>query len=387
MSSSQPRVYIVYRHVPAYREAFYNRLRQRLGEHGVELRLIYGQPIGEDAVKKDAVAIPWGEKVHNIVVGRGRKNICWQPAYRRTYDADLIIVEQASRLLLNYALLRRHRRGGPPVAFWGHGANLQADGSVLSWLAERSKRWYTKQACWFFAYTQGSAERVWRLGFSPSHTTVVQNAMDTGELQSISATMTPSDGRLALRRLGCEGDLTCLYIGALYAEKRLRFLIEAGDLVAAQLPSFELVVVGTGPQEAELRALARSRPWLHTLGPMFGEAKVAVAKGCRLLLMPGLVGLVVLDSFALGLPLITTDMHGHSPEIEYLQPGKNGVITKNDVRSFAAGIVSLLGDEGMRSAFAAACLRASATFTLDAMVENFADGILSALEHKTSRGS
>jgi L-malate glycosyltransferase len=40
------------------------------------------------------------------------------------------------------------------------------------------------------------------------------------------------------------------------------------------------------------------------------------------MLMPGLVGLAVLDAFADGIPRVTTVIEYHSPEIEYLVPGR-----------------------------------------------------------------
>jgi hypothetical protein len=52
------------------------------------------------------------EKVHEAV---------WQPVLSATRKADLVIVDQASRLLVNYVLLARQRFGGPSIALWGMG--------------------------------------------------------------------------------------------------------------------------------------------------------------------------------------------------------------------------------------------------------------------------
>ena len=42
-------------------------------------------------------------------------------------------------------------------------------------------------------------------------------------------------------------------------------------------------------------------------------------------LLPGAVGLGVLDSFAFDVPLVTVDLPYHGPEIDYVRDGENGV--------------------------------------------------------------
>ena len=46
----------------------------------------------------------------------------------------------------------------------------------------------------------------------------------------------------------------------------------------------------------------------------------------KLFLMPGLLGLAVLDAEVMGLPVVTTRYPWHSPEIAYLRDGETGVI-------------------------------------------------------------
>jgi hypothetical protein len=67
--------------------------------------------------------------------------------------------------------------------------------------------------------------------------------------------------------------------------------------------------------------------------------------------MPGLVGLTVLDCAAAGIPIVTTAYPYHSPEIEYLRAGGNGLIVDDSrsVGAYAEAVVSVLQD---------ACLRA-----------------------------
>ena len=68
---------------------------------------IYGEPRSADATKRDAVEIPWGVRVHNRVWRVGGREVYWQPCLDELRDADLVIVEQATKLLLNYAVAGR----------------------------------------------------------------------------------------------------------------------------------------------------------------------------------------------------------------------------------------------------------------------------------------
>src|SRR5690349_15297867 len=73
------RVAVVYRYVPQYRDPFYSALRAALSARGIDFQLIYGQPIGEDRYKSDAIELPWGQRIRNYAFPLGRKNVCYQP--------------------------------------------------------------------------------------------------------------------------------------------------------------------------------------------------------------------------------------------------------------------------------------------------------------------
>jgi glycosyltransferase involved in cell wall biosynthesis len=97
--------------------------------------------------------------------------------------------------------------------------------------------------------------------------------------------------------------------------------------------------------------------------------------------MPGLIGLGILDTFALETPLITTDVPIHSPEIEYLQSGVNGVMVEDSMnpRSYANAVVHLLENEEMRQKLISGCQSARNMYTIENMVERFAQGVIKAL--------
>jgi glycosyltransferase involved in cell wall biosynthesis len=345
--------------LPRYRLPFFNLLRDLLGTQRIELRLYYGQPVGAVAKRSDAAGLPWAHQVVNTHLGP----LVWQPVCRQARRADLVIVEQANRLALNYLLLAARSASGPRVAFFGHGANLQGNPASLR---ERWKRMLVRTPDWWFAYTDGAAGRVVSAGYPANRITVVQNAVDTSGLAEVD--IPKQTGR-------------CIYVGSLYESKRLPFLLEAADSIAANVPHFELIVVGDGPLRPWLQSEAEIRPWLHQEGLNHGVQRDRLFASSELTLVPGSVGLVVVDSFAARAPLVTVHEALHGPEIEYLQEGVNGrVIELESVENYADAVTQLLVDRAFREKLADGCARSSKKYTVEAMATNFASGIIAALD-------
>ncbi|PKN64370.1 MAG: group 1 glycosyl transferase [Deltaproteobacteria bacterium HGW-Deltaproteobacteria-15] len=372
-------VTVVYKTLPKYRIPFYEALRSYLLERRVELRLIYGDPIPEKAMKKDTGHITWGRHVPNRVLKLGSRHLFWQPCLHLLEDSQLIIVEQASKLLLNYLLLARQRLGGPKVAFWGHGKNFQTPSA--STIGEMLKSRFSTMGHWWFTYTEAGARIVAGLGFPRERITVVQNTVDTASLKCKQAETTNEQLESLKKALMLKTDNVAIYTGGLYPYKRLEFLIDASHRIRRAIPDFELLIIGAGVQEHLVKKASMEFPWLHYLGPKFGDEKVPFFMLSKLLLVPGLVGLIIADSFVLEVPLITTDVPYHSPEIEYLQQGVNGILLKPETtpEMYAQSVVSLLLDEHERSRLKLGCRIAAAEFTLENMVHRFAEGVLQAL--------
>lgn len=376
---------IVYKSLPHYRVDFYDRLRERLAGEGVRLRLIVGQPDTTMAARRDTGALPWAETIRNRYLGFGPQKLIWQPCLRSLRSSDLVVVEQASKLLANYALLAWRSFGGPKVAWWGHGINL--DREKASRAGEAVKHRLAGRADWWFCYTEGTARIVADFGVSRDRITVVQNAVDTSTIRGARARVT-SDDIIATRREFGIGDCPVgIWLSSVYDQKRPEFMVESADLIRQVLTDFEFVVIGDGPRRTVFDEAAETRPWLHVLGARNGLDAVRPAATASILVNPGLVGLTVLDGFALGLPMITRDTVGHSPEIEYLEHDVNGLVLAEHATpaDFAQACVRLLTDEQELARLSKAAREASFRYTLDEMVERFANGILRALESEPTR--
>jgi glycosyltransferase involved in cell wall biosynthesis len=182
--------------------------------------------------------------------------------------------------------------------------------------------------------------------------------------------------------LGLNSENVAVYTGGLYPNKRIDFLLDAAILIREAIPDFELIVIGDGPDRHRISAAASRHPWIHDIGPKNDQAKVPYWALAKLLLMPGLVGLVVVDSFALGVPLITTDFPYHSPEIDYLKNDINGLLVPcgPSAEIYATAVATLLLDPPRLERLRTNALASAAEHTIEKMADNFAMGVIQALE-------
>ncbi len=369
---------IVQRVVPHYRVAFLDGLHDRLWRSlGVELVIIYGQERAGTVPRSEVYERPWSVRIVNRYLRVGETDLTWQPCLSWMAGADLVVVEQANRLLLNYLLIARRSVGLGRLAFWGHGRNLQR--AVGGGFRETWKRLTVANVDWWFAYTEHTRQYLRGVGVPSARITVVNNAIDTAELSQAAVSLQDRELYALRTGLGIRSERVGVYCGGIYPGKRLDFLIEAGDRIRSDLGDFELVVVGDGPSASFIVDASVSRSWLHYVGARFGRDRVPYLQLGKLMMMPGPVGLVILDCFALGIPLFTTDLATHGPEIAYLQAGINGVMTANNTRAYADAVVAYFGDPDQQAALAGGCLESARRYTLEGMVDRFADGIMRCL--------
>ena len=371
------KVAIVWRYLPDYRVPFYCGLKKYLATRDIELKLIFGPTNGNGPPDDVQTSPPWASCVRHWSVSVGGLEVCWQPYMPYIRDADLVIVEQANRLLLNYWLIAKRRFSRQKIAFWGHGRDLQTSPGTLrnAW-----KKMFVKRVDWWFAYSAEVKEAIIKSTFLAERITNVQNAIDTDALRFLkSATSTQQLASLR-KELSLGRGPIGIYCGRIYKEKRIGFLLEACFEIRKHIPSFEMIIVGGGPDEDKIIAAAREAQWIHYVGPKFGNARVPYFLLSDVSLVPGAVGLAIIDCFALEVPLITTKFAYHGPEVGYLKNRENGLMTNDDLESYVDGVIGTLIDRQVLERLKSGCRAAASIYTIQAMIENFGRGVLSCLE-------
>ena len=371
-ASKTKRVVIIQEHMPHYRAKFFALLRQSLSSHDIELRLIHG--IDSDP-RMLSQSPDWADPVEITKIGP----FSWHHLKNLCHGADLIIVPQEVKYLRLHLSYLMTRFSNCKFSYWGHGRNFQA--SDPKSVAERLKRFLSRHVDWWFAYNDLSARVVEGIGYPKDRITSVGNTVDIVSLSKLRDSLKESSLTATREELGLVSTNIAIYTGALYPAKRIQFLIESAILIRQQIPDFELIMIGDGPQRSLVSKAASEHSWIHDLGPKNDQEKVPYWAISKVLLMPGLVGLVIVDSFALGVPMVTTDYPAHSPEIDYLRDGENGLLVTcgDSVEAYANAVTGLLNDGDRLSALSEGARSSAAEHTLESMIRNFSDGVLKAL--------
>ena len=375
------RVCIIQRTLPHYRIALFQGLYEKLLETGIELTVIYGQNAEKEVPVTVQIDRAWAKSRPNLYLSGDQKGLVWQRCLSDLRGYDLIIIEYAGRLLLNYVLLGLRALRVFKLAFWGHGRNFQAERADS--VKENVKRHLLGQVDWWFAYTDLSKSTIVEANFSDEKVTVLNNTIDDtvlrAQFEKVRSKMLPNAHAPFLEST----DNIAVYCGGIYEEKKIPFLIDACIAIRERLPDFQFYWIGSGPDEYLVRNATANLEWMHYVGPLFNEEKLKYFARAKLHLMPGLVGLTIIDSFITEVPIITTRDAKHSPEIAYLVSDENGVITGNELRDFVDKVIFYMRDDMALEKLRQGCREASRILTLENMISNFAQGIAKALEQPT----
>lgn len=360
-----------------YRVPLHIALHKYLGERDVDYRVVYGKPFGEERSRRDTaeLASPPGYQVKTIWMFSNR--FAYQHVAPQVRDADLVILEQANRFVMNYYYLATRRLRSGRVAYFGHGRNFQ--GSALS-LSERWKRLLLRRVDWWFAYTRGVSEYLRASGFPQDRISVVQNSIDTKAFRDQLDAVDEASISRCRSALGWDGsEFVAVFCGSLHADKRLDLLFAAARLIRLRVPQFRLLIIGAGPLEPAVRQFVREEPWVAFVGSKYGAERAELFRLGSVYLCPGLIGLGILDAYVAGLPVITTNVPVHSPEIEYLEHGQTGFMVTSTPESVAEVLGSLVAVPADLRRMSANAKSAAERYSIEAMVQNFGDGILRCL--------
>jgi len=292
--------------------------------------------------------------------------------------ADLVVIDQGNKFLLNHLLLPLSRMGLRRVAFWGLGENRQDGQRLLSeWYRRKTLHWVS----WWFAYTKGTSRYLVANGVPGWKITAVDNAVDTSKIREHVRGFSLADRVSKRESIGIPSSAPVgIFCGMLDKVKSIPFLIETAKMIRARIPDFHLILVGGGPEQSSVKAVARGLPWIHITGPRFAKEKSELMAISDALLMPGRVGLVILDAFAGGLPLLSTRLDIHGPEMEYLEEGINGLISEPTIPAFSDMVTLLFSNRDALGRLQAGARKSGTKYTIENMVANFSTGIQNCLD-------
>jgi glycosyltransferase involved in cell wall biosynthesis len=146
------------------------------------------------------------------------------------------------------------------------------------------------------------------------------------------------------------------YIGRIAREENLELLLRAWETLAPVRGSAQLVLVGRGPLEDEIRG--REMAGVHVTGLLQGRELSAAYASADLFTFPSpteTFGNSLLEAMGSGLPSLVAASGG---VLEFAQHGGNAwLVAPDSVAAIEDGLERLLGDAALRRRLAAGALR------------------------------
>ena len=385
-----PRVAILHQGcVPTYRRAFYERLaiiQQR------QYFVFHGEP--EPGIGIVAAAPPFAFEhieVQNRFWRIFGRTLVYQPVFTRIARGgfDALVIGHEAKYMANIALAMLFRALGKPVLLWGFGRNIDTFrefrspiGRGIGRVVNYAQTLMLRMATDFLAYTEAGAVHAKQAGMPEDRTTVLNNTIELSGEIAAHACAQLLDRATLRHELGLSAEsVVLLFVGRLNAAKRVDVLIEAVQELRSQHGALiEVLIVGSGPEEAQLRSVARGAAWCHFPGQMYETGALSrIFRVSDAVVIPGYVGLAVNHAFAHGLPVITCHSKTHSPEIEYIQDGVNGLIMPS-LQKLGSGLLHFTTSGELRRSLAAGALHSRDKLDLQRMVDAFDSGVRRALE-------
>lgn len=367
------KVAIVHKIVPHYRIELFNKLEKLLAARNIELSVFSGTPPKNTTFNDGLSEISCGTRVKNFYFLNNR--IYWQNLFFTLRDFDLIVLEQSNAQLVNLPLLlhRRLFQTNPAIAFWGHGAALNRNGTPIR---EFFKRSLLTKADYWFGYSEHTKNLFQQSHIPDNRITIVNNSIDTSEISNLKKKFDKSENR---KNWNIPKGPTVVFCSRLIENKAVPFIIKSCLLARKKIKNLNLIIIGDGPARESINDMTKEKNWITLTGALYGSEKAAVLLLADMMALPSGVGLSILDGFAAGLPILVADFNNNGPEIAYFEDGKNGIYTSITHESYSKAIIRLCSNPDLLQKMKNYSSETATRFTLQNMVNNFSTGIKNAL--------
>ena len=375
------KVVFIEKSIPDYRSKLFVLLHDYLKEEGIDFHLVAGQMSGKEHLNEVFPEGDWVTKINNLYV---YKDIHYAKVGNALKNTDMVILHPMNSALIMYKLLiSRYLFSGPKLGFFGHGGNMNAgykEGQLP--LKEKMKNQIAKLPDWWFPYTDMSRRRILydlKLGYPENQITVVNNAVDTTAFQDGVSAITEDQKQAVRKELNIPKDAPVGLFCGRFLEIKITYLAKALQLIKEAIPNFHMIIIGKGSEGDDLVEFANNTDWAHAIGAKYHDERYPFFATADILINPGYVGLAVLDAFASGLPLYSTECGNQSPEIEYLRNGENGYLTDNSPEALAEKIIDTIQQPDVLKRLSENALKTAQTTTMEATARNFVTGITQCL--------
>ena len=159
-----------------------------------------------------------------------------------------------------------------------------------------------------------------------------------------------------------------LFVGRLGREKNIEFLLKTLSLLVQNNTNYVLVIVGGGPNEKKLKALAQSLKITDHIiftGYLPSEWVIKAYNAADLFVFSSLTetqGMVILEASACGLPIVAVRDDAF---VNILVDGQNGYFTEDNIKQFAETVMKTLANKKNYRKMRVAAVKIARQFSIE----------------------
>ena len=261
----------------------------------------------------------------------------------KSADSVVCVLSVTSISNFVYSLIARY--WCIPFYWWGHSRNF-SQGGFIERLKDNLKLCSTCFSSGILAYTANERDRFSKILWLRDKKIIpLGNTLDTDSIISICEAelfhKAPKDDLFC--QLGNKSVIGL--VGRLHKKRNAALAIELFMEISANRDDVVLLIIGDGTEYLKLKTRFETNNQIFFLGGIEDENELAIyMKRIDMFIHTGLVGLNLVHAMCYGKPNLVLDLPIHSPEIEYLKNGINGLLLK-DVNEMKEAIVKLLSDK------------------------------------------
>lgn len=302
-----------------YRESLFKLLTN---DNQIEFKIIAGKELNGIQVFNSNTNKIEASLINNSYQIKGYKFYFQRGIFKeiRTYKPTNIILggpdfHFISTLLLSFYIVFFTKT---KLHFWSHG--YSKNNSIIK---HKITQFLFKNAASLLTYEQEGKENIFlRMGIDKNKIFVVKNCLNDSDYGYNFNTITnkPDSTRLNI-----------IFSGRLTKLKRVDLLIEAIEILVRKKVDLECNIIGDGECKMELVELTSNlglNDYVKFKGALYDKEVERYFLKSNIFVLPGKVGLSIVHALSYGLPIVTTSLPIHSPEVAILKQDKNAFFFK-----------------------------------------------------------
>jgi len=224
----------------------------------------------------------------------------------RRGGSRILILEGASSNLTSWYFIIFKKLMGLKIISWACGWHPDIKNPVISKLKTFIERSFFNKVDFIICYSTTAFEYFRKIGIS-TPMKIAYNGIDTEDFYEMSQTVIPLASAIKTK----DKRMTFLFVGGLFKEKQVDFIIECFKILREEVPEICLWIIGDGPMRTEIEMMVDSYDTKDIL--FFGRIEKGVEQyfaAADFFVLPGVGGLALNQAMLWGTPCIVSEADG-----------------------------------------------------------------------------